>query len=150
VTDAVALLRPLHPGAADALAHASDVAGATVPDPAVFELCRALAAAQLGHPATAVDPALQPDESKRAALADWRRADVFTEKDRAHLEFTEQYLMSVAALTDAHVDALLAHGSPIDVHTFITALYVTEFRMRLSLVATAVLGDENREAEVPA
>lgn len=150
MTDVVTLLRPLLPEATDALERASGVATATVPDAAVFELCRAHAAGILGHPATAVDPVLQPDEAKRAALADWRRSDAFTEKDRAHLDFTEQYLMSVAALTDAHVDALLAHGSPTDVHTFITALYVAEFRMRLSLVASAVLGDENREAEVPA
>jgi hypothetical protein len=91
---------------------------------------------------------VQPDPAKRDALADWRRSHVYTAKDRAHLEFTEQYLMSVAALTDAHVDALLAHGGPLDVHTFITALYVTEFRMRLSLVASAVLADDDRE--VPA
>ena len=149
MTDALALLRPLHPEAADALGRASDVAAATAPDPAVFELCRAHAAAILGHPAAAVDPTLQPAEAKRAGLADWRRSDAFTDKDRAHLDFTEQYLMSVAALTDAHVDALLAHGSPIDVHTFITALYVTEFRMRLGLVTTAVLGDRDH-AEVPA
>ena len=150
MTDAVALLRPLQPEAADALEQASVVATATVPDPAVFELCRARTAELLGHPAIAVDPRLQPDEVKRASLADWRRSDAYTDKDRAHLEFTEQYLMSVAALTDAHVDALLAHGGPLDVHTFITALYVTEFRMRLSLVAAAVLGDDDREAPVPA
>jgi hypothetical protein len=142
MTDVVTLLRPLQPGAADALERASDVATATVPDSAVFELCRALTADVLGHPA----PPADVDEPKRAALADWRRSDLFTEKERAHLEFTEQYLMSVAALTDAHVDALLEHGSALDVHTFITALYVTEFRMRLSLVASAVLGDESREA----
>jgi hypothetical protein len=146
VTDALALLRPLQPEATDALERASDVATATVPDPAVFELCRARAADVLGHPATAVDPTLQPDEAKRAGLANWRRSDAFTDTERTHLDFTEQYLMSVAALTDAHVDALLAHSSPIDVHTFITALYVTEFRMRLSLVASAVLGHEE---EVP-
>jgi hypothetical protein len=150
VTDAVALLRPLQPEAADALLSASDVATATVPDPGVFELCRARAADVLGHPAKAVDPILQPDAAKRAELPEWRRSDAFTDKDRAHLGFTEQYLMSVAALTDAEVDALLAHGGPLDVHTFITALYVTEFRMRLSLVATAVLGDGDREAEEPA
>ena len=150
MTDVVELLRPLQPEAAEALRWASAVATTAVPDPAVFELCRARAAVLLGHPATAVDPDLQPDPARRAALADWRRSDAFTEKERAHLEFTEQYLMSVAALTDAHVDALLAHGTPIDVHTFIAALYVTEFRMRLSLVASAVLGDEARQAEVPA
>jgi hypothetical protein len=150
VTDAVALLRPLQPEATDALLRASDVATATVPDPAVFELCRARTADFLGHPATAVDPVLQPDAAKRAALADWRRSGAFTDKEGAHLDFTEQYLMSVAGLADAHVDALLAHGSPLDVHTFIAALYVTEFRMRLSLVASAVLGDEDREAQVPA
>jgi hypothetical protein len=150
MTDVVTLLRPLQPEAADALERASDVATSTVPDPAVFELCRARTAELLGHSATAVDPVLQPEEAKRAELPDWRRSDAFTEKDRAHLDFTEQYLMSVAALTDAHVDALLADGSPLDVHTFIAALYVTEFRMRLSLVASAVLGDDDREAPVPA
>jgi hypothetical protein len=150
VTDALALLRPLQPEATDALERARDVGTATVPDPAVFELCRARTAQLLGHPATAVDPVLQPDETKRATLSDWRRSGAFTEKDSAHLDFTEQYLMSVAALTDAHVDALLAHGSPTDVHTFLTALYVTEFRMRLSLVASAVLGDDDREAQVSA
>ena len=146
--DAVALLRPLQPEVADALDRASAVARATVPDPAVFELCRARAADLLGHPATVPDPLVQPDAEKRAALPDWRGSDAFTAKERAHLEFTEQYLMSVAALTDAHVDALLAHGGPIEVHTFIAALYVTEFRMRLGLVASAVLvGDD---PEVPA
>jgi hypothetical protein len=150
VTDALALLRRLQPEATDALERAHDVAAATVPDPAVFELCRARTAELLGHPAAAVDRELQPDETKRATLTDWRRSGAFTEKERAHLDFTEQYLMSVAALTDAHVDALLAHGSPTDVHTFITALYVTEFRMRLSLVASAVLEDDDREAQVSA
>jgi hypothetical protein len=150
MTDVVTLLQPLLPGATDALERAHDVATATVPDPAVFELCRARAAALLGHPATAVEPDLQPDEAKRSALPDWRGSEAFTEKERAHLDFTEQSLMSVAALTDAQVDALLAHGSPLEVHTFIAALYVTEFRMRLSLVASAVLGDEDREGEVPA
>ena len=150
MTDALALLRRLQPEATDALERAHDVAAATVPDPAVFELCRARTAELLGHPATAVDPELQPDGTKRATLADWRRSGAFTEKERAHLDFTEQYLMSVAALTDAHVDALLEHGSALDVHTFIVALYVTEFRMRLSLVASVVLGDDDREAQVPA
>ena len=150
MTDALALLRPLQPKAADALERASDVATATVPDPAVFELCRARAAALLGHPATAVAPDVQPDEAKRTALPDWRRSEAFTDKERAHLDFTEQSLMSVAALTDDQVDALVAHGSALDVHTFIAALYVTEFRMRLSLVASAVLGDEDREEEAPA
>ena len=150
MTDALALLRRLQPEATDALERAHDVAAATVPDPAVFELCRARTAELLGHPATAVDPELQPDETKRATLADWRRSGAFTEKERAHLDFAEQYLMSVAALTDAHVDALLEHGSALDVHTFIVALYVTEFRMRLSLVASVVLGDDDREAQVPA
>ncbi|UOY03403.1 hypothetical protein [Blastococcus sp. PRF04-17] len=146
MTDALALLRPLQPEASDALERAAAVATATVPDPAVFELCRARTAELLGHPA----PPAELDPARRAALANWRRSDLFTAKERAHLDFTEQYLMSVAALTDAHVDALLAHGSALDVHTFIAALYVTEFRMRLSLVASAVLADEDREAEVPA
>jgi len=148
MTDVVTLLRPLLPEATDALVRAHDVATATVPDPAVFELCRARAAALLGHPATAVDPDVQPDEAKRSALPDWRRSAAFTEKERAHLDFTEQSLMSVAALTDEQIDALLAHGSALDVHTFIAALYVTEFRMRLSLVASAVLGDEDRAGAV--
>ena len=150
MTDALALLRRLQPEATDALERAHDVAAATVPDPAVFELCRARTAELLDHPAAEVAPELQPDGTKRATLTDWRRSGAFTEKERAHLDFTEQYLMSVAALTDAHVDALLEHGSALDVHTFIVALYVTEFRMRLSLVASAVLGDDDREAQVPA
>ena len=150
MTDVVALFRPLLPEATDALERAHDVATATVPDPAVFELCRARAAGLLGHPATAVDPHVQPDAAKRSALPDWRGSEAFTEKERAHLDFTEQSLMSVASLTDAQVEALLAHGSALDVHTFIAALYVTEFRMRLSLVASAVLGDDDREVEVPA
>ena len=150
MTDVITLLRPLQPEATDALERAHDVATATVPDPAVFELCRARLAELLGHPATAVDPVVQPEEAKRATLPDWRQSGAFTEKERAHLDFTEQYVMSVAALTDAQVDALLAHGSALEVHTFIVALYVTEFRMRLSLVASAVLGDDDREAQVPA
>ena len=63
-------------------------------------------------------------------------------RDRGDYEDNMRRIARVAARV-----AMIQHDNVLDVHTFITALYVTEFRMRLSLVATAVLGDEE---EVPA
>jgi alkylhydroperoxidase family enzyme len=136
-----AILRPLHPEAVDALEHAHAAAQEAVPDPATFELCRLLAAAILGDEDAAPRVA-GLDPVKAAAVGEWWRSDAFTEAERAHLAFTERFVTQVGAMSDDDVEALLAHAEPLAVYTFISALYVEEFRMRLGMVAGAVLGGD--------
>jgi hypothetical protein len=139
-------LRRLQPDAVDALERAHEVAEGAVPDPATFELCRLLAADIVGDHA-ATSPRIDGlDARKLAELPEWWRSDAFSPAEHAHLAFTERFVMAVGSLADADVDGLLEHGPPLDVYTFISALYVEEFRMRLGLVSAAVLAGEEASA----
>ena len=113
-------------------------------DPGLLELCRLRAAAMLGaadalawRSPVALDAGL--DEAKVAALDDWAAASCFDARERAYLDFTEQFVTSVSHVSDAQIAALCAHDSERDVATFISALYALEFTARLALVSTAVL-----------
>jgi alkylhydroperoxidase family enzyme len=61
-------------------------------------------------------------------------------RERAYLDFTEQFVTSVGDISDAQVEALLAHDSPEDVYAFAGALYAAEMTRRVAVVSSAVLG----------
>lgn len=116
----------------------------SVSDPALLELCRLRAAAMLGaadalawRSPIALDAGL--DDAKVAALDDWAAAPCFDARERAYLDFTEQFVTSVSHVSDAQIAALCAHDTERDVATFISALYALEFTTRVALVSSAVL-----------
>jgi len=124
--------------------HAS--AWAAVSDPVLLELCRLRAAAMLGATdalawRSPVALAAGLDEAKVAALGDWAAAPCFDERDRAYLDYTEQFVTSVSHVSDAQIAALCAHDSERDVAVFISALYALEFTTRVALVSGAVLSE---------
>ena len=73
------------------------------------------------------------------ASADWDTSALFTQAERAHLAFTEQFVTSVRDISDRDVDALLEHGSAEQVHSFVAALYAVEMEQRVDLVGSIVL-----------
>jgi alkylhydroperoxidase family enzyme len=81
------------------------------------------------------------DEGKVGALGDWESSPRFDARERAYLEFTEQFVTSVRQVDDDQVAALCAHDAPADVCGFIAALYVLELTQRVDLVSGAVLSE---------
>jgi alkylhydroperoxidase family enzyme len=136
-------LSELNPEAAAELARVNEAAwGAT--DPTLLELCRRRLSAMLGAAAPGDRDAEQAralglDERKLEALDHWESSDLFTPAERAHLAFTEQFVVSVSAMSDEHVAELLRHADMRRVYDFASALYVVEMTQRLDLVARATL-----------
>jgi alkylhydroperoxidase family enzyme len=138
-------LSELMPEAAAELAAVEGAAWETA-DPALLELCRRRVVALLGGAAPDGPDAgrareLGLDEQKLAALGRWERSDFFSPAERAHLAFTEQFVVSVAALSDEHVQDLLRHADARQVYAFASALYVIEMTERLRLVTGAILAE---------
>jgi hypothetical protein len=110
-------------------------------DPEMLELSR-LRLAQLLQDDEAFasrSRAVIVDERLVAALGEWRASELFDASQRAHLEFTEQFSLSVANVTDEEVDGLLRQLTEEQVYAFAAALYVVEMEMRLRRVARLLL-----------
>jgi len=139
-------LSELNPEAAGELARVGDAAWEAT-DPVLLELCRRRLKAMLGDATGAERDAeravgLGLDRCKLEALDRWERSDLFTPAERAHLAFTEQFVTSVSAVSDRHVDDLLDHADEQQVYDFAAALYVVELTQRLELVARSTFARE--------
>jgi len=110
----------LQPDAAAQLRRAREAARAEVADPELLELC-------LGR----MDAMLS-----RAA---WAEPEGLTARERAYLDFSEQFSLAVADVSAGQVEALLAHDSEEDVCRFVGALYPLEMSRRVELVAAEVI-----------
>jgi len=136
-------LRGLQPEASAALARMNATAW-EASDPGLLELCRCLIVSMLGEEATrrAANPAAPaPTADQLAALGAWRASDVFSPLERAALEFTEQFVVSVSSVTDEQVEALRSRLGDEKTYAFAAALYVIEMSERLRIVSAAVLGN---------
>ena len=112
-------IRELHPAGGEALENLERASWEAV-DPDLLRLCRDHAAAMLrGEDA---DPS--PELGAR---------------ERAYLEFTEQFVVSVSSVSEQQVNALLDHSSPDEVYAFAYALYAQELNERVGIVAAEVL-----------
>ena len=101
----------------------------------VLDLCARRTAMLLDHRPTVE---AMSDDGRRA-LAGWPSHESFGERERAALEFTEQYLLDVASSTDDQV-ARLGRGIGSEfVVDFVNALLVVEQRLRLDLGLGRVL-----------
>lgn len=103
-------------------------------DPALLALCRDRAAMLLGHMPT-ID-AIPPDVLH--SLSAWTSSDVFAERERAALDFTEQYIIDVASMSNAQAAKLGGHLGDEGLVTFVNALLVIEQRMSLELALEGV------------
>lgn len=137
-------LRELLPQPSAALARAYDLACEST-DPELLELCRCRIAQMLetGTVQTgACQDAVTIDAAKLAALGDWANSGEFSPLERAALDYTEQYVISVSHMTNDQVDALRAHLDDAAVYAFAAALYVIEMTERLRLVSSRMFGED--------
>lgn len=104
-------------------------------DPELLALCRDRIAMLLRHPPT-VDAMTDDD---RRTLSGWATSDAFTARERAALDFTEQYVVDVAALSDEQAGRLREHLGDEGLVSFVNALLVIEQRMTLELAFSGVL-----------
>jgi hypothetical protein len=61
------------------------------------------------------------------------------ERERAYIDFTEQFVTSVSSVSEQQIDDLIRHSSPDEVFAFVYALYVVEMSARVDFVAEGVL-----------
>ena len=120
----------LAPAAFEAVADLQRVVWASF-DPVVLELARLRIAGLLGFEAglalrSGAARAAGLDEAKIDALAAWPASPLFSDAERSCLALTEQFVMDANGVTDELVDAVLAHYSPADVHTFVNAVSAFE------------------------
>jgi alkylhydroperoxidase family enzyme len=113
-------LEELQPESTAQLRRAREAARAEVADPELLELCMGRIDAMLSGTA-------------------WSEPEDLSERERAYLDFAEQFSLSVGDVTEAQVEGLLAHDSDEDVCRFVGALYPLEMSRRVELVAAEVL-----------
>jgi alkylhydroperoxidase family enzyme len=113
-------LEELQPDSAAQLRRAREAGRAEVADAELLELC-------MGR----IDAMLSGGE--------WSEPGELGERERAYLDFAEQFSLSVGDIPEAQVEALLAFDSDEDVCRFVGALYPLELSRRVELVASEVL-----------
>lgn len=97
-------------------------------DPALVALCR-LRIAQIVGAAPEPQSAHLSDE-KVAALRSWPTSPLFSETDRAALNFAEKYVMDASSVDDADCAALRAHLSDPEVTTLVIAVAMADAMAR--------------------
>lgn len=104
-------------------------------DEHLLAICRDRVAMLLGH--TGRLDAMSSDNQE--TLSAWRTSVAYTDCERATLDFTEQYVIDVASISNSQVDALRTHLGDEGLVSFVNALLVVEQRMTLELALEAVL-----------
>ena len=138
------LLQSLQPEGAAELALVKKAAWQST-DPELLELCRCLIVAMLEqNPVHRVDDPDAPriGKDKIAALDDRATSVAFSPLERAALEFTEQFVISVSTISDEQVEALRSHLGDEKTYAFAAALYVIEMTERLRIISGVVFGNE--------
>ena len=109
-----------HPEALAELDRLSDTLGSSSLDPALLDLCQSYFATSLGGGSWSADRELSELESDCIRVC-------------------EQFMVSVANMTDDQVTALSRHLSADDVYNLMYAIYLLEMSERLKLVLKGVL-----------
>ncbi len=121
----------------DALAALDDAYAAawTATDEQLLATCRDRVAMLLRHA-----PTLDAMSSeRRRELSAWTSTERFSDRERDALDFTEQYIVDVTAITDQQTERLRVHLGDEGLVNFVNALLVVEQRMTLELALDGVL-----------
>lgn len=113
-------------------------------DPVLLELARLRIAMLLGcatELATRTPAASEAglDEATIAELANWPRSDRFDARQRACLDFVEQYLIDVANMSSAQTAAVAEHLGDDGLTDLASAVLVLEQRQRMALTWGRIL-----------
>lgn len=129
-------LRETRPEAIAELEQAYQLAISLI-DPRLLELLALRMASLLGYPRTRapwVSPVDLPD-AVIERLSRWPDDPLFTERERDCIAFAEGFVMDVAGITDADAAAVRRHFDDTSFHALVTAVYLTEYTLRLQIVA---------------
>ena len=119
-SEVFARLKALHPDAAGELKNIDDMS-LEVTDPALLALCTGYMEAAM-------------------RCRNWQPPEGgLTDRERAFLDFTEQFVTSVSTLGEAAVTRLLDFATADEVYAFVHAMYVTDMTLRLQIVGQEVL-----------
>lgn len=103
-------------------------------DSSSLELCR-LRLAQLHNSELAWNQEDCPvEESKKDALSHWNTSGLFSDAERACLEYTEIYAMDVSSITDQLADVVKAHYGEAGLVALVEALGVFDGITRMGLL----------------
>src|SRR6267154_6484377 len=100
-------------------------------DPVLLELCRLRMATLLKYTSEGARRSTRArlagaTDEKVADLAQWPTSPLFTEGERACLALTEQFVIDVNGVTDAHINAITDHLGPRGCFGFVPALSALE------------------------
>jgi alkylhydroperoxidase family enzyme len=118
-------------------------------DPELLELARLRIAMLLGaDPADLARPRRAPllAPEKVDNLRAWPTSPLYSERERACLGLTEQFVMDVAGVTDDDVAAAREWLSPNELYGFVTALYILEFGQRMHIADRRLTPSEGTPA----
>lgn len=133
-------IREFNPDACAALERFETLAFSAV-DRELLELVRLRVAALLGNSAelAAVASRRMLSEEKIRSLPDWPKSSLFSDAERACLDYAEQYAIDVSGMTDEHAQALLRHFTVAQIFAFAHAVYLIDAAQRTQLVLGRVL-----------
>ena len=108
-------------------------------DPVLLELARLRIATLLRYPEeltrrSARAKAAGLEEAKLAQLAAWPTSPLFTARERACLDLTEQFILDANGVTDAQVAEVTKHLGGSGCYAFVEAISALETLQRASLV----------------
>jgi alkylhydroperoxidase family enzyme len=135
-------VRDYAPGVHAALSHLASQAFAAI-DPQTWELVRLRVAMLTRNPRELARrwPDIALSEEKIAALPQWPKSPLYSAAERACLEFTEQYVIDVAGMTDDMVNNLLKHYDSSAIFALVHAIYAIDGAQRTQLVLDRLLND---------
>jgi alkylhydroperoxidase family enzyme len=138
----IAAVRNYTPGVHAALEQLAGKSFAAV-DPVTWELVRLRIAMLTGNRAELArrTAGISLGEDRIAALPQWPKSPLYSAAERACLEFTEQYVIDVAGMTDDIVAGLLAHYDSPAIFALVHAIYAIDGAQRTQLVLERILSN---------
>ena len=133
-------LRDFNPEACEAIERFEGLAFSAV-DPTLLALVRLRMGVLLGKPAE-LDLAAAAgilSSEKIASLPQWPKSPLFSDAERACLDYAEQYVIDVSGMTEEHSQALLRHFTVAEIFAFAHAVYLIDASQRSRLVLERVL-----------
>ena len=121
------------------LANIHDLAWDVV-DKELLSLCKLRIAMILGCDEEEKSAKEYLNSSKADEVAQWSSSNIFKEKEKSCLRFSEEFIINVSSIPDASAVAVKEHLGEEGFVTFVNALLVVEQRIRLLLVWTKLVG----------
>ena len=129
-------------GVHTALEHLAGESFAAI-NPVLHELVRLRIAALVGNATESArrTPGIALNEEKIAALPLWPKSPLYSAAERAVLEFTEQYYINVAGMTDEMVGELVKHYDSSTIFALVHAIYTIDGAQRTQVLLDRLLKD---------